>query len=67
MRRRSNRCIRALTLAAAIVLGASAAGAQSASAEASARQALVERPARIDGHPNFNGIWQAMNTAYWNL
>jgi len=26
-----------------------------------------ERPERIAGHPNFNGIWQAMNTAYWNL
>ena len=26
-----------------------------------------ERPERIDGKPNFNGIWQAMNTAYWNL
>jgi len=23
--------------------------------------------ARIAGHPDFNGIWQAMNTAYWNL
>ena len=22
---------------------------------------------RIAGHPDFNGIWQAMNTAYWNL
>jgi hypothetical protein len=21
----------------------------------------------IGGHPNFNGIWQAMNSAYWNL
>jgi hypothetical protein len=26
-----------------------------------------ERPARILGRPNFNGIWQALNTAYWNL
>lgn len=26
-----------------------------------------ERPARIAGKPNLNGIWQAMNTAYWNL
>jgi hypothetical protein len=26
-----------------------------------------ERPARIGGKPNLNGIWQAMNTAYWNL
>jgi hypothetical protein len=23
--------------------------------------------ARIAGHPNMNGIWQAMGTAYWNL
>ena len=22
---------------------------------------------RIAGPPNFNGIWQAVNTAYWNL
>ena len=26
-----------------------------------------DRPARIAGHPNLNGIWQAQNTAYWNL
>ncbi len=25
------------------------------------------RPATISGHPNFNGIWEALNTAYWNL
>jgi hypothetical protein len=25
------------------------------------------RPATIGGHPNFNGMWQALNTAYWNL
>ena len=24
-------------------------------------------PARIGGHPNLNGVWQAVNTAYWNL
>src|SRR5438067_562857 len=27
----------------------------------------VDRPIRISGHPDFNGIWQAVNTAYWNL
>jgi hypothetical protein len=27
----------------------------------------LDRPATIGGHPNFNGIWQALNTAYWNL
>jgi hypothetical protein len=26
-----------------------------------------DRPARINGHPNFNGIWQAMGSADWNL
>jgi hypothetical protein len=26
-----------------------------------------QRPATIGGHPNFNGIWQTLNTAYWNL
>ncbi|MGD8809381.1 MAG: hypothetical protein PVG24_07230 [Gammaproteobacteria bacterium] len=25
------------------------------------------RPDRIAGKPNLNGIWQAMNTAHWNL
>lgn len=27
----------------------------------------LDRPATISGHPNFNGIWQAIGTAYWNL
>jgi hypothetical protein len=27
----------------------------------------LKRPETIGGHPNFNGIWQALNTAYWNL
>lgn len=26
-----------------------------------------KRPATIGGHPNLNGIWQALNTAWWNL
>ncbi|HEY6817516.1 MAG TPA: hypothetical protein VI168_18420 [Croceibacterium sp.] len=30
-------------------------------------QAGVQQPATIDGKPNLNGIWQAMNTANWNL
>jgi len=29
--------------------------------------AQAQQPERIDGHPNLNGIWQAMNTANWNL
>jgi hypothetical protein len=27
----------------------------------------AQRAATIGGHPNLNGIWQALNTAYWNL
>jgi hypothetical protein len=30
-------------------------------------QAQQNRPARIAGEPNLNGIWQAVNTANWNL
>jgi hypothetical protein len=26
-----------------------------------------QRPARIDGHPNLSGIWQAVNEANWDL
>jgi hypothetical protein len=26
-----------------------------------------DRSTRIAGHPDLNGIWQALNTAYWNL
>jgi hypothetical protein len=36
-----------------------------ATGAASAQQR--NRPATISGHPNFNGVWQALNTAYWNL
>jgi hypothetical protein len=27
----------------------------------------LDRPTTLLGHPNLNGIWRAMNTAYWNL
>jgi hypothetical protein len=29
--------------------------------------ASAARPDRIDGRPNLNGVWQAVNTANWNL
>jgi len=41
---------------AALLFAASAAPAQQ-----------LDRAATISGHPNFNGIWQALNAAYWNL
>jgi hypothetical protein len=31
------------------------------------RGRLPQRPARIDGHPNLSGIWQAANEANWDL
>ena len=56
MRDRGNRRVR-LVIAVALVLAVSAAGAQP----------QLTRAARIAGKPNFNGIWQALNTAHWNL
>jgi hypothetical protein len=48
---------------AVICLLAVAIAASSASALGQTR----ERPERIGGKPNLNGIWQALNTANWNL
>jgi hypothetical protein len=38
-----------------------------AAAPAQGRGAAVARPDRIAGRPNLNGIYQAINTANWNL
>jgi hypothetical protein len=51
-----NRLIRTILAAATMLFAGSAVQAQH-----------LDRPATISGHPNFNGIWQALNTAYWNL
>ena len=53
----TNRLIVALVTAAAMVSTVSPARAQP----------KLDRPERMLGHPNFNGVWQALNTAYWNL
>lgn len=47
----------------AIAVGLTATAALTASAQT----APAARPARIAGQPNINGIWQAMNSANWNL
>jgi hypothetical protein len=64
---------------AAIVLSVSGAGAQTRQQAGPKGPALREqstgskvsappdRSTRVNGHPNVNGIWQALNTAYWNL
>jgi hypothetical protein len=66
MRNRWTRLMRALTVAAAaaLVVGTAAAQPQQAGPQ---KPSVPERPARISGHPDLNGIWQALNTAYWNL
>jgi len=51
MRQRFLVSLAALALAAAASFGAAA----------------QNRPAKVGGKPNINGIWQAMNTANWNL
>jgi hypothetical protein len=51
-----NRFIRTIVTGATILFAGSSAQAQQ-----------PDRPATISGHPNFNGIWEALNTAYWNL
>lgn len=32
-----------------------------------AQQQAADGVSRIDGYPSLNGVWQAMNTAWWNL
>lgn len=47
-------------------LAAAAALTVAGGGSASAQQAAPQ-PATIGGHPNINGIWQAVNTAFWDL
>jgi hypothetical protein len=51
-----NRFIRTFVTAATILFTGNASHAQQ-----------LNRAATISGHPNFNGIWQTLNTGYWNL
>src|SRR5258708_20238614 len=51
-----------------VAIAAAALGAViSASITQTSGQAQTARPARIDGKPNFSGIWQANNEANWDL
>ena len=50
-----SRLKRTIVAAATILIAGSAQGQQ------------LNHPATISGHPNLNGIWEALNTAYWNL
>jgi hypothetical protein len=55
-----------LSILAATAAAFVMAGTGTALAQASAQQ-QVQQPERIEGKPNLNGVWQAMNTANWNL
>ena len=56
-----------LTVALLSSARAQQAGQQTAARAAAPPPAPAARPATIAGHPNFNGIWQALNTDNWNL
>ena len=74
-----NRFIGVIMLASAIVTAGSALQAQQATQPQRGAQpqrgtqpqttapVQLDRPARVAGHPNLNGVWQALNSAYWNL
>src|ERR687897_551982 len=76
MRNRFTGAMVAMALAAAVSMtltaqqqgqGRQGAAAPAAPAAAQGRGAAQARPARIAGRPNLNGIYQAINTANWNL
>lgn len=54
---RANRCRAAAGLAAVGLMAFSLV----------ASDAAAQRPDRLNGRPNLNGLWQALNDAYWNL
>ena len=72
-----NRFIGALALAAVMALAYNFGAGQNrllaqrapqpAAAAPQRGQQPAARPARVAGHPNFNGVWQALNSANWNL
>ncbi len=57
---------RAQFLALAVVLAACSCIA-TAQTNAAGQATTYHAPPTADGHPNLNGIWQAMNTANWDL
>jgi|SRR5579872_3457212 len=52
-------------LTSMIAVAAAVAGVATLSMTSSAGQ--TQRPARLDGHPNLSGVWQALNEANWDL
>ena len=72
MRYRFTGAVVAMTLAAAVSLTVAPTAQQGrgnapAAPAAGQGRGAAARPAQIAGHPNFNGVWQAIGTAHWNL
>lgn len=65
----SIRLTSAALLAAAILTGCNQAGndTNAGAAQPQAGTQSGSSTGTLGGHPNLNGIWQAMNTAHWNL
>src|SRR5678816_3763068 len=69
-----NRFIGAIAMAALMAAAQAQPAQQGKQAKQAAKQVPqpakaqpAQRPATIAGHPNLNGVWQALNTANWNL
>ena len=58
---------RSVVIAIALTGAATLSMAQGRQGGAGRGRAPAARPDRIAGRPNLNGIWQAINTANWNL
>ncbi|MBI2189464.1 MAG: hypothetical protein HYU37_20395 [Acidobacteria bacterium] len=56
-----------VALAAALVGAAISRSLAQSPATAGPGAGPASRPARIEGHPNLSGIWQANNEAHWDL
>ena len=53
--------------AAAVVAGALLVAWVAVGAQQPAARSIYRAPRAPDGHPNLNGIWQAINTANWDI
>jgi hypothetical protein len=63
----TTKLLAALLVSGALLSACGPAGESSPPAASADNAAAAAHPARIDGHPNLNGVWQALNTANWNL